>query len=168
MLERARVRLDGWRIRDHWAAIEPGLRRVYRRGRACFEVARRDPSDANLHEWRKRVKDLRYLLEVLEPLWADVIGPLAEEVDELADALGDDHDVALLRRLVESHSAGLDGDGRTILELLDVRRGRLQAVAWALGPRVYQERPGAFVRRLRGYWAVWQEPGDGAPGAPAG
>jgi CHAD domain-containing protein len=167
-LERAQARLDRWHLRGTgWAAIEPGLHRLYRRGQSCFDVARRDASDANLHEWRKRVKDLRYVLDLLEPLWPDVVHPLAKEVDQLADALGDDHDLALLRRLVGRQGGDLDGDGPTILGLLDVRRGRLQGVAWALGPRVYQEKPRAFVRRLHGYWDVWQR-GDGAGLAAAG
>jgi CHAD domain-containing protein len=169
IFERARTRVGRWPIRERgWATIEPGLARIYRKGRRCFELARSDPSDANLHEWRKRVKDLRYALELLEPLWPDVVHALAKEVDELAEALGADHDLALLRRLLEEEYEANDADGDRMLALLDVRRARLQSVAWALGPRVYAEKPGPFVRRLGGYWDACQRAAGALDAAAAG
>ncbi len=47
--------------------MQPGLRRVYRKGRARWvRAAARKPSPTALHRWRKEVKDLRYVLEVLD------------------------------------------------------------------------------------------------------
>jgi hypothetical protein len=36
------------------------------------------------------------------------------------------------------------------------RRAGLQADALALGRRLYAERPGAFARRLEGWWEAWR------------
>ena len=57
---------------DRWplAALDPealagSLERTYARGRAAFAVADREPTASNLHEWRKRVKDLWYQQQLL-------------------------------------------------------------------------------------------------------
>ena len=55
---------DGLLRRENWKALEPGLDRGYRRGRHAFERARTKPTVDNLHEWRKRAKDLWYALRL--------------------------------------------------------------------------------------------------------
>ena len=70
------------------------------------------PTVPRLHEWRKRTKDLRYALELLEPLWPDVMEAFAAEVDDLADLLGEDHDLALLEAFVRDPSLACDDDDR--------------------------------------------------------
>jgi hypothetical protein len=43
------------------------LRRIYRRGRKAMQHAQADPTNENLHEWRKRVKDLWHAEQILRP-----------------------------------------------------------------------------------------------------
>ena len=104
---RVRARLAEWAIRPRgWAAIEPGLVRIYARARAAKRLADDDPSVEHLHEWRKRSKDLRYAIEIFEPIWSPIMKVFAYEAHELTDRLGDDHDLAQLERLVRTeHSA---------------------------------------------------------------
>jgi len=52
--------LDG----DGWGLIAPGLHRSYRRGRKRLRSVEEDASVTNLHELRKRVKDLWYQLRL--------------------------------------------------------------------------------------------------------
>lgn len=64
-----RARLESWDLRDRSLErlVQPGLQRVYRKGRARWaRAAARKPSPTALHRWRKEVKDLRYVLEVLD------------------------------------------------------------------------------------------------------
>ncbi len=64
-----RARVEGWDLRDRSLErlVQPGLRRVYRKGRARWvRAAARKPGPSAMHRWRKEVKDLRYLLEVLD------------------------------------------------------------------------------------------------------
>ncbi len=64
-----RTRLEAWDLRDRKLErlAQPGLRRVYRKGRGRWaQAARRKPGATALHRWRKEVKDLRYVLEVLD------------------------------------------------------------------------------------------------------
>jgi CHAD domain-containing protein len=157
---RARNRLARWELsHDGWAALEPGIHRIYRRGRAAWRQARAAPSDEHLHEWRKRVKDLRYVMDLLEPVWTPVMKPFAKEVDELADLLGDDHDLAMLAAAIDADAdVGRDGR-REVMAAIDRHRRKRQDAAWALAPRIYSETPAAFVRRLGTYWKAWQKHG---------
>jgi len=155
-MRRARSRIAAWPISDDgWKAIAPGIRRIYRGGRTGWRDAGAAPTVANLHEWRKRAKDLRYALDLLEPLWPPVLKALADETDALGDRLGEDHDLALLRRFVRD-VLGDAPPSREVLAEIDVSRRRLQAESWTRAARMYETPPGRFARRLRTYWRAWQ------------
>ena len=152
-LAAARERIAGWALKRHgWAALEPGLGRTYRRGVAAFAEARDEPSDEHLHEWRKRVKDLWYELRLMSEVSGPSVRGQAKDAHALADLLGDDHDLAVLRDRLLGISGAVPADVDAVLGLLDHRRSQLQAQAVALGERVYAERPKPFVRRLRACW----------------
>lgn len=135
-----------------WKALEPGLHRSYARGRAALEKARSRPTVENLHEWRKRTKDLWYHLRLLKPFAPGIIGGAAKDADKLSKRLGDDHDLAILRAALERGAGDLKVDVDAVLELIDHRREQLQAEAMTLGQRLYAERPKAFVARMHRYW----------------
>jgi CHAD domain-containing protein len=145
--------IDDWPLRrGGWKALEPGLLRSYRDGRRTFATAREEPTVENLHEWRKRAKDHWYHLRILKSLSPGIIGGHADEADKLADLLGDDHDLAVLRETLQSSAGALPVDLDDVIELLDRRRDGLEARAFEIGERLYAERPKAFSRRLHRYW----------------
>jgi CHAD domain-containing protein len=156
-LKRLRARVDGWQMRrTGWPAVGDGLRRSYARGRRAFRRARRQPSTENLHEWRKRGKDLWYHLRALEPISASTMAGHAEEAHRLSDLLGDDHDLAVLRESLLTDAATAPTDLDSVIRLIDHRRRQLQVQALSVGARLYAEKPKAFVRRLRAYWRAWR------------
>ena len=149
MLREARGRVDNWPLeRDSFAALEEGLRRSYRRGRRGFRAARSDPTVEALHEWRKGVKQLWYQHTLLRSLWPPVMQAFGNQAHELADLLGDDHDLAMLADWVREHAEADPG----FYEALDARRAELQSKAMQLGERLYADKPGAYVARLRSLW----------------
>jgi len=149
ILKEARKRVDDWPLqRNSFDALAGGVDRAYRRGRRALKSARREPSVEALHEWRKRVKDLWYHHTLLRALWPPVMAAIGDEAHELSDRLGDDHDLAVLASWVsENAQAGPD-----LFEAVERRRAKLQAEAFALGARVYAEKPRAFVGRLGRLW----------------
>ena len=150
LLRRVRRRIGGWPLeQDGFEAVEGGLRRSYRRGRREYRAARRDPSSENLHEWRKRVKDLWYHLDILRDTWTPVMKALADEAHELSDRLGDDHDLAVLLAWADEHEAAA---GETLRGPVERRRAELQADAFTLGAQLYADKPGRFTRRLERWW----------------
>jgi CHAD domain-containing protein len=158
-LERVPAQAEGW------DALGPGLARSHRRGRAALAALPDEPSAEELHEWRKRVKDLWYHQRLLRRLWPEVQRPIIEAADQLADVLGQEHDLALLVEVVSAVDTGLDTELDTALELVvdpgdrdlvvavaDARRGDLQVVARDLGARLYADDERAWERRHRAWW----------------
>lgn len=161
LIAEASKRARGWPVGgDGWDAVEPGLRRSYRRGRARMKDALAEPSVENLHEWRKRVKDLWYHLRILTPAWPPVLEALAEEAHVLSERLGDDHDLAVLALAAKRHfDAFADpSDLDDLVVAIEQRRAELQSDAFSLGRRLYADAPDAFVLRLEAWWRAWREP----------
>jgi CHAD domain-containing protein len=158
-LDGLRKRVRRWPLRkDGYDCLEPGLRRSYRRGRRSQDEAYASLEDEALHEWRKRAKDLRYQVGLLEPLWPEEMKGLEKTLHELTDRLGDDHDFADLRCALQGArglASGVDGVTK-LIELIDRRRSDLQAKARPLGARVYSEAPRKFSRRVGSYWDAWR------------
>ena len=158
-LAQARERLENWKLqREGWGGIRMGVQRIYARGRRDFAAAYALPSDEAFHDWRKQVKYLWYHTQILENIWPSVMQALIEELDQLGELLGEDHDLAVLRAtvLAEFPRAGATATVLALERRVDERRSRMQAQVRLLGERIYLERPRAFSRRLGGYWRVWQ------------
>ena len=82
MLSEARARVVDWPLEDDsFAALEPGLRRMYRRGRREWRALQKNPSVEGLHEWRKRAKELWYDHELLRELWKPVMKAVGDEAE---------------------------------------------------------------------------------------
>jgi CHAD domain-containing protein len=149
MLSEARARVVDWPLeRDSFEALEPGLRRMYRRGRREYRALREEPSVEGLHEWRKRAKELWYDHLLLEFVWEPVMTSVADQAHELSDRLGDDHDLALLLAWAREHAEAPP----ELVELVESRRLALQADAFDLGARLYADRPRVFIDRLERWW----------------
>jgi CYTH domain-containing protein/CHAD domain-containing protein len=144
--------IEGWDFNgDSWQLIDAALIRTYRRGRRAMKVAARNGGEGDFHEWRKRAKDLWYELRLLSCAWSGPLEATAEEAHRLTDLLGDHHDLAVLREDLRQRNLG---EGETVaLEMaIGRRQEELAAEAFALGRRLYAERPRDFTRRLRRYW----------------
>ena len=158
-LSSARQRVETWPInKDGFSVLRAGLRRVDKRGRARFELARVARTTDNLHEWRKQVKYLWYQVCILNPMWPKPLDVLAHELSKLADYLSEDHDLALLSRtaIEQAQALGDPGEVEKLILLVDQRRILLQAKAAALGARIYAEKPKAFVNRMQAQWEAWR------------
>jgi CHAD domain-containing protein len=148
-------RLDDWvDVHDGWSSVGEGVQQVYRRGRRAFAVGSEKPTAEHLHEWRKQVKYLRHQLELLRPMKASVLGPIAKKAEELGDVLGDDHDLAMLRREVAGDPERFGGSAvvESLLHRIDRRRERLERRVLALGRQIFRRAPKDFSERLHAYW----------------
>ncbi len=155
-LRRGRKRMEKLHLSgNHFPAS--GLRRVYARGRRGLKASRHAPTVAHFHEWRKRVKYLRYQVRILSPAWPEVLACLTQELVTLSELLGVDHDLAELHHtLVEHPDLGLQSSEQgKLLGLIEDYREELEARSFHIGARVYVEKPGDFVDRMAAYWRIW-------------
>jgi CHAD domain-containing protein len=163
-----RLRVEDWKISDRgWEALEAGLSRSFKQGRKAFAGARRSKSSEAMHAWRKRVKDLWYQQRLLAEICGPTVRGQAKDAHRLADLLGDEHDLSVVRDELTERPMPVAADVDAVVRLLDLRREELQAQAFHLGERVYAESPKAYRRRMRRLWkagrALALEPVEARP-----
>ena len=155
-----RKSVESWSFsKAGWKLVGPGIERSYRRGRNRFRDVRRDPSPENIHEWRKRIKDLWYDLRLLRDSWPDVMSEMGDEAHELSDLLGDHHDLTMLASDVRDRDS-LAGEGdeaiAALMNAIEGRQEELLEAAVPIGERIYAESPKAFGKRMHAYWRAWR------------
>ena len=154
-LEQARRGLYRLRIEaEGWAAIGPGLLRVYRQARRRMQAAFTHPTDLAFHRWRIRVKHLYYQLEWLEPVWPKRFGAMLNRLHKLEEKLGADHDLAVLRNMLKTAPRGFAkaDDIRRVKRSAIRKSKRLRRSSKPLGAKVFREKPRGFGRKCRRRW----------------
>ena len=139
--------LDGCGLGD----LRAGAARTYADGVVAWEAARGTDDVELLHDWRKRVKDLWYQHRLLRDAWPVVLTAFSDAADALGELLGDEHDLAVLAERLDGLELPPAADVEVLAELMGERREQLRAEAFALGERLYAERPAAYERRLTIY-----------------
>ncbi|HXI73414.1 MAG TPA: CHAD domain-containing protein [Verrucomicrobiae bacterium] len=160
ILKKTGRRLRGLKIKaSSWAAIEPGLRQGYRRGREACRLARKEPSSEHLHEWRKHVKDLWFYFCLLSPAWPAAMRGRTDDLGLLGVQLGDDHDLFLLQQYVSDATEGPLKEAVAVTRLIETRRSQLRRDTLRLGSQLYTETPDVFCRQLEKHWKIWRKAG---------
>jgi CHAD domain-containing protein len=113
-----------------------GLRRAFKKARSAFRVAKRQGTDESLHEWRKQTKYFGNQLEILLPLGRKLFDKSHRRATQLADCLGDDHDLVILTEQISLHAVGAHPPAR-LIRAVEHRRKKLKRRAMRLGRRLY-------------------------------
>jgi len=155
----ARKRIPSWRLsRKGFAAVRRGLSTIYERGFDDLEASIDAPETETLHDWRKYVKYHWYLVRLLEPIDRKRFRRQRRDLKRLSELLGDDHDLAVLSQilndLADQPESGITDC--TVRTLAAERRCELQAEAFDLGRRVYEERPRRFTKSASKRWKAWR------------
>jgi CHAD domain-containing protein len=129
------------------ASLCRGVEQLYRRGRKAFAGADADRDDDALHESRKQTKYLGKALEVLAPVPGSDMARRAKLAASIADTLGDDHDLAVLRAKLNTRSRS-DSTQRSLLSRIEKRRRKLQRKASKQSRRLYGAKAKAFAGRI--------------------
>lgn len=139
---------------EDWDALGPGLQSIYSRGRKAMDELRREGTAEHAHEWRKMVKYTWHHLQLLEGTAPSMLAPAAQRFHQLADALGDAHNLAVLRDTLDGAPSRFGGRSAIapVMAMADESRAELEDRALRLGLRLYAEPPGVFSQRLGAYW----------------
>jgi CHAD domain-containing protein len=136
---------EGW----NWASIAPGLGRTYRRASARMRGCAAKRESAAFHEWRKRVKDLQYQLEMAVFTWPALRG-VQERVRDLARLLGEMQDLAVLReRLTARMTGGEANTAPQLLRALDRQLGKLKDRTLLRGLALFHLAPRDWLRSIK-------------------
>jgi CHAD domain-containing protein len=128
-----------------------GIKDSYRRGRQGLELAGSARSNQNLHEWRKRVKDLWYQLRLLEPFGSKKLAATVADLKKLGEKLGDDHDLVMLEEAAQSVPMK-PIELEKLVGAMAARRQKLQKAASKLGGRLYADKPRKFAQWIEEVW----------------
>ena len=154
----SRRRAENWTIEgEGFDALAGGLAKTYKRARKAMERAERDPTAVKLHGWRKRIKYHWYHARLVRGMWPELIGAHRDAAKELAELLGDHHDLAVLRDTLREESAGFGtpADLEAFVDLIARRQAVLESRSFALGRKLLAEKRSALLHRWGVYWTVW-------------
>jgi CHAD domain-containing protein len=159
MLPAAAARLDNVRSRtfDGFASIEPGLSRSLRAGRRAMREAYESRDPLAFHEWRKRVKDHWYHVQLIRPMWPEKLAGRRLLLETLSHILGEHHDLEVIRDLVTT-SEDVFGPEEIdrIARTLTARQHRLERKAESAGKKIYRKRAKEFAARVGKRWKKWK------------
>ena len=119
-----------------WELLEPFARAT---------AVNRPPDDGLehaewMHEFRIRLKKLRYALELFEPAFGTAFGALYAPVEGLQELLGQHHDLVVLSDLVDHHRRVLEQENRaTLARTFEALQARLAEEREALVIRFQSE-----------------------------
>lgn len=146
----AELQVDG----DGADIIRASIRKDYAAAMDAYHHAYDTGKDETFHEWRKLVQRNWRQLLLIEAGWPSMIRPHINIMHELADALGDDHDLYMLAERVSDANKAL-GNRKQVdayLTLCRKRQDALRIRAALLGERLFSEKPSSIAARLAAYW----------------
>jgi CHAD domain-containing protein len=147
----ARVERASLRTVDR-RSVRRGLERSYRRARRALTVAKADRTDENLHELRKRLKDVGYDLRLLRGDRGRTLKRLSDRVARLTDMLGDHHDLSMLENIPTASQAYTPTDRKLLDESTIPGKTKLRRDAQRLATQVLRRKSKDFSRRVMRHW----------------
>jgi len=141
--------LPAWPVIDNdLLVLIPGLNLIYKDGYDHMYRAFIDPSAHNFHEWRKDVKHLYHMRMLFNRFWPPSINYSSEDLKELSDHLGLEHDLAVLNDVLDL----IDTDTEFIAEAITKKRGKIQNMAKYMGKLIFDESPEYHMRHFEDHW----------------
>ncbi len=139
--------IDEWKFDGGWAPLEHGVLRTYRKGRRALHGALEGATE--LHQLRKRGKDLQFQLTLLREAFPRVIAGYLDAFRDLGELLGDEHDLWGLGVVLAKSKADTAVWESTIAE----RRADLRARVLPLAEKLYFDSPRSWTERLSFWWS---------------
>ncbi|MEL7545339.1 MAG: CHAD domain-containing protein [Pseudomonadota bacterium] len=149
-------RIQTWHLTALGAdAFETGLMKTYQRARRLMAEADASRDVETIHEWRKHTKYHWHHLRLIRACWPPVMAGYLSVADKMAKALGEHHDLALLK----THGAALlCGDHQPVFNALNaaasLRQVEIEEHAFRYGRKLFSERPTDAARRYANWWSA--------------
>ena len=152
-LRREQQRVGGWTPDgDGWKSVGPGFALGYQRARRAMHRAYRKPTGETFHAWRRAVKAHRFQVRFASAWLPAELDARTDALATLAEYLGDEHDLTMLRRTLRANRFWFGEEGETYYEVLrriDQQRREKRVQAQPLGEQLFAEPTGALLGRIR-------------------
>ncbi len=139
----ARAALVQWPLPEAAQAdLARGVKKSFKRARAAYVVARQTGDPELLHDWRKRTKVLANVARLFGKTWPEFQGARRDRLSRLADALGHEHDLALLDAFVarEPESWPVATDVAAFRARIATERAALREEAFRLAKKTMKKK----------------------------
>lgn len=130
-----------------------GLEATYKTARENFAKAYRNPSDERFHEMRKAVQWHWRHMALISRAWPEYFAVRVAACQEVANDLGEDHDLSILLAATQS-LGGSEAGTAAAKDVISRRQSELREKAFALAERLLAESPKAFRTRMEAYWTA--------------
>ncbi len=139
--------------------IESGLRRTYKRGYKGIKRAENSESIEDFHEWRKRVKYIRYQIDVLNRIRPKIMASLEDELHDITDLTGTMHDLHNLQVIARRLDQPFSNQNEKILfhALAEKYQQLMLKHALVKGRKFYKNSPEEFCSQLEVYWNMHEK-----------
>ncbi len=134
-----------------FSSIAEQLANGYRSARQRIPADWSTASAEDLHVLRQRVVDLRYQMELIEPLWPRFGRMWIDEAERLRDRLGRCQDLEVLKAMTAPHQPLAHWRSRLTPPCAE-RTAQLTHRAARIALRLFAEKPKAFRHRLETLW----------------
>ena len=151
-LDAATAAIELWPLDPFdFSSIAAQLTVSYRNARKRIPDDWSAASGEDLHELRGRVVDLRYQMDLVEPLWPRFGKMWTDEAERLRGRLGQCQDLEVLKRLTAPHQPLAHWRSR-LTPAATERSTELAQRAARIAVRLFAEKPRAFRHRLEQLW----------------
>jgi CHAD domain-containing protein len=151
-LDAAAAAIETWPLDPFdFSSIAGELASSYRNARKHIPTDWSLADGEDLHSLRQRVVDLRYQMELIEPLWPRFGRMWTEEAERLRDRLGRCQDLEVLKRLTAPHQPLAPWRSRLAPACAE-RSAELAQRAARIAHRLFAEKPKPFRRRAEALW----------------
>lgn len=143
---------------EGFAALEPGLRKTYRRGRRCLARLETDRRPETWHDCRKRVKLHWYNVRLLGSLGDAAWKGYTKRLAQLETDLGDYHNLAVLHQTLAGQPSefGAPDQVSRVSTQIEECAAELREKILHEASRSYEDKPRKFLRRVRALWDAGQ------------
>ena len=150
-LPRIKSTLD---VGNEFRCIGTGMKKTYRRAHRYLQDMGDLSSAETLHEYRKNCRNLQYQVELVQPLFPDLLKAYATTLDNHSELLGKIRDFQRFELYLQGDlSEVITIHGKENMQHA-IRQLRLRAMEgiYKNAGLIFAEKPGNFIDRIQLYW----------------
>jgi CHAD domain-containing protein len=139
--------------------IYKGVSKVFAWGQKQMIHSQQFPTDDNLHEMRKRMKALMYLVKLVKDVSPVFFNGYYRGLKSASLALGEDHNMAEMLNYIDTISVEIlpEVEREKIHKYITSQRQQIQVEVWPLIAKLYTGQADEFSKRIKAYWLLGRQ-----------